>query len=81
MAYAFGMTEKRKRGRPRKKIREINPVRQVGRWSDDDWQIIRDAAESAEVDVATWAKSVLIPAAKRQLRRARSSTRKPGGKE
>ncbi len=58
------MAKTKKLGRPRKKVKEINPVRQVGRWTDEDWQLIRDAAERRETTVAGFAKDVLVRAAK-----------------
>ena len=63
------MKEKRKVGRPRKKVKEINPVRQVGRWSDDDWQVVRDAAESQELSVAEFVRRIVNRAIKRMARR------------
>jgi len=54
-----------KLGRPPKAVKEINPVRQVGRWTDSDWQLIRDAAESRGENVAQFCKAVLIRAARR----------------
>lgn len=55
-----------KRGRPPKKTKEINPVRQVGRWTDADWGAVRAAAERAGTNVADWARGVLLGAAKRK---------------
>jgi hypothetical protein len=52
-------------GRPPKKVKEINPVRQVGRWPDDQWELIRAAAERSGVSVAEWARAVLLRAARR----------------
>jgi len=57
-----------KLGRPPKAVKEINPVRQVGRWTDSDWQLIRDAAASRGENVAEFAKAVLIRAAKRTVK-------------
>ena len=54
-----------KLGRPPKAVKEINPVRQVGRWTDSDWQLIRDAAELRGENVAQFCKAVLIRAARR----------------
>lgn len=56
---------KRKRGRPRKEVKEINPVRQVGRWTDADWQEVRDAAEAKGVNVAAFVKRIVKRAVKR----------------
>ena len=55
-------------GRPPKKVKEINPVRQVGRWSDDQWEIVQRAAEAESLSVAEWARGVLLRAAKRLLK-------------
>ncbi len=55
-------------GRPPKAEKEINPVRQIGRWSDEQWDLIRRAAESADTSVAEWARGVLLRAAKRLLK-------------
>ena len=53
-------------GRPRKAVRQINPVRQIGRWTDEDWEKIRQAARAAGLTVAGWAKRVLKRAARRR---------------
>jgi hypothetical protein len=53
-------------GRPPKKVKEINPVRQIGRWPDDQWELIREAAERSGVSVAEWARDILLRAAKRR---------------
>lgn len=50
-------------GRPPKKVKEINPVRQIGRWPDADWDIIRRAAKKAKLTVAEWARRILLRAA------------------
>ena len=52
-------------GRPPKKVKEINPVRQIGRWPDDQWELIRKAADRSGVSVAEWARAILLRAAKR----------------
>jgi hypothetical protein len=52
-------------GRPPKKVKEINPVRQIGRWPDDQWELIRAAAERKGISVAEWARDILLRAAKR----------------
>lgn len=53
-------------GRPPKDQKEINPVRQIGRWPDEQWDVIRKAAEAAGTSVAEWARAILLKAAKRQ---------------
>jgi len=55
-------------GRPPKAEKEINPVRQIGRWPDDQWDLIREAAERADLSVAEWARRILLRAANRQLK-------------
>jgi hypothetical protein len=55
-------------GRPPKKVKQINPVRQVGRWPDDQWEIVQGAAETEGLSVAEWARGVLLRAAKRVLK-------------
>jgi len=59
------MEVKRKRGRPRKKVKEINPVRQVGRWTNEDWQTVRDAAAAKNMNVAAFVKQIVKRAIKR----------------
>jgi hypothetical protein len=59
------MSKKPKMGRPPKKVKEIYPVRQIGRWPDDQWELIRGAAERSGVSVAEWARAILLRAAKR----------------
>ena len=54
---------KRKVGRPKQEVSNINTVRQVGRWTDEDWGAIKAAAKRHGVTVAAWCKSVLIHAA------------------
>jgi hypothetical protein len=53
-------------GRPPKAHKEINPVRQIGRWPDDQWGLIQTAASNAGTSVAEWAREILLRAAKRQ---------------
>lgn len=50
-------------GRPRKDHKEINPTRQIGRWPDSDWDLIRRAAKKAKLSVAEWARRLLLRAA------------------
>ena len=59
---------KKRIGRPPKRVKEINPVRQVGRWSDDQWELVQQAAERSGLSVAEWARGILLRAAKRQLK-------------
>ena len=45
----------------------INPVRQVGRWNEADWDLIREAAQQSKTPVSVWARTRLLRAARRQL--------------
>ena len=62
------MEKQRKVGRPRKAEKEINPVRQIGRWPDDQWELIRKAADNSGVSVAEWAREILLRAARRAVK-------------
>ena len=53
-------------GRPPKLVKEINPVRQVGRWPDEQWDVIREAAKDSKLSIAEWARGILLKAAKRK---------------
>lgn len=59
--------KKPKLGRPR--TTGTNKIREVGRCSDADWQVVVDAAELDGRPVATWAREVVIRAAKKRLSR------------
>jgi len=50
-------------GRPPKKCKEVNPVRQIGRWTEEDWDLIRQAAAKKGLSVAGWARPILMAAA------------------
>ena len=67
--YITHMAKKARIGRPPKKVKEINPVRQVGRWTDEDWQTIKDAAAAEGLNVATWARPLMLKAARRVLKK------------
>lgn len=58
---------KKRPGRPRKEVKEVNPTRQVGRWDDASWGLVKQAAEKAGKSVAEWAREKLLRAAKREL--------------
>jgi hypothetical protein len=62
------MAKKNPVGRPPKKVKEINPVRQIGRWPDDQWELIRAAADRDGVSVAEWARTILLRAANRGVK-------------
>jgi hypothetical protein len=66
LSYASGMAKKRI-GRPPKAVKAINPVRQVGRWPESDWLLVKHAAEKADKSVAEWAREKLLRAARREL--------------
>ena len=51
-------TAKRKPGRP--VTTGTRPIRNVGRWSDRDWNKIKAAARRADVSVAEWARGILL---------------------
>ena len=60
--------KKRKPGRPPLPEGEKtgnNPVRQVGRWDDHSWGIVRAAAARAGTSVAGWARAVMLAAARK----------------
>lgn len=52
-------------GRPPKTKKQVNPVRQIGRWPDSDWDLIRTAAKNAGKNIAQWAREKLLRAARR----------------
>ncbi len=45
------------------------PQRQLGRVSDEDWEMLKAAAEKAGVPFTQWALPILLRNAKRQLGR------------
>ncbi len=61
------MTEK-KRGRPPKAVKEVNPQVQIGRHPQDEIDLIDEAAKAAGSDRSNWAWPILLRAAKRQMR-------------
>lgn len=63
------MANSKKLGRPAKTGEEKTFARQIGRWTDADWDVIREAAQATTGgNVAAFAKGVLLKAAKRVLR-------------
>lgn len=46
-------------------VRNLSPVRQIGRWPDSDWDLIRSAAKAGGKTVAQWAREILLRAARR----------------
>lgn len=58
-----------KRGRPAtdRGAYNPNPARQLGRVSDEDWDLLRAAAEKRGETFTQWALAVLKRAAKREL--------------
>ena len=43
-------------------------MRQIGRWPDDQWDLIREAADRDGLSVAEWARRILLRAAKRKVK-------------
>ncbi len=62
---------KAKRGRPatERGAYNPNPARQLGRVSDEDWELLKAAAEKRGESFTSWALAVLKRAAKRELGR------------
>lgn len=60
----------KKRGRPAtaRGAYNPNPPRQLGRVSDADWQLIRDACEASGQSLVEWALPLLLREAKRKVR-------------
>ena len=58
--------KKTKRGRPATERGAYNPhpARQLGRVSDEDWAIIKEAAVASQMTFTQWAVGVLLRAAK-----------------
>ena len=61
--------KKAKRGRPptERGAYNPNPARLLGRVSDEDWALLKEAAEKAGVPFIQWAMPTLIRKAKREL--------------
>ena len=62
------MTEEPRRGRPatERGAYNPNPARQLGRVSDEDWAILKAAAEASGKTFTEWARPTLLKKAKRQ---------------
>lgn len=65
------MTKKQRpetRGRPptERGAYNPNPPRQLGRVSDEDWNVLQEAARSRGMKFTQWALGVLLKAAKRK---------------
>ena len=43
-----------------------NPCRDIGRWTNADWNKIRAAAKKADKTIAAWAREILLAAAENQ---------------
>ena len=54
-------------GRPKKKHKTINPVRQVGRWGKKDWDKVKRAAHSLDKSVPEALRPVIMRWAERIL--------------
>jgi hypothetical protein len=63
------MANKAKIGRPRKSASEryLNPVRQVGRWDDESWGLVKKAAEHMGISVAEFARKAILREAKKVM--------------
>ena len=57
---------KRKRGRPptERGSYNPNPARQLGRVSDEDWTLLKEAAQAAGKTFTEWAVEILLKKAK-----------------
>jgi len=62
-------TQKNKGGRPQNPPHLQTRPRQLGRWTDADWETLRQAAQAERLPIATWARRVLLREATRLLRR------------
>jgi len=60
-----------KRGRPatERGAYNPNPARQLGRVSDDDWAILKAAAEDSGKSFTEWALPTLLAKARRELKK------------
>lgn len=59
-------TKTERRGRPRL-ARDPFPARMLGRVSDDEWALLKSAAESRGQSFTEWALTILRRNAQRQL--------------
>lgn len=74
--YKCDMSKKPKRKPGRPVTTGTNKVREIGRWSDDEWEVIKKAAVVAKAENTTaWAKKVLRKSAARILRDKRRKER------
>ncbi len=62
--------ERKRPGRPPKPAGEkfSTPARQLGRVSDEDWQLLQKAAETAGKTFTQWALDILLRNARRQTK-------------
>lgn len=60
------MRSKPKRGRPatERGAYNPNPARQLGRVSDEDWTLLKEAAEASGKTFTEWAVGILLKKAK-----------------
>jgi len=65
------MTNKPKRGRPatERGAYNPNPPRQLGRVSDKDWALLKEAAEASGKTFTEWALPALLKLAAREKRK------------
>lgn len=66
----YTMKQKPKRGRPAtaRGPYNPNPPRQLGRVSDEDWQLIRDACEASGQSLVEWGLPLLLREARKKLK-------------
>jgi hypothetical protein len=64
------MTNDKPRGRPSTVRGAYNPhkARQLGRVSDEDWETLQAAVRKSGKTFTDWSLSILLTAAKRQLK-------------
>ncbi len=62
--------KKRQRGRPATERGPYNPLptRQLGRASDEDWELLKAAAAASGKSFTQWALAVLLRVARRRLK-------------
>lgn len=60
------MTNEPKRGRPatERGAYNPNPARQLGRVSDEDWTLLKEAAEASGKTFTEWAVGILLKKAR-----------------
>lgn len=74
---------KKKIGRPPTKYGNYERARQLGRVSDEDWQLLKSAAEQSGLTFTEWALGHLLKQARKEIhgKRQKGKPRKPKGLE